>query len=72
MQRPNLKGFTAEQSAPVHDFVEFLHEAVDAYEAIMAFRKGSGPVAVPWPAWEPAIPPPGGTARATSTRRPWE
>lgn len=59
MHRPNLKGMSAEQSAPVHEFVEFLHEALDAYDAIRAFRKGSGPVAVPWPAWLPAIPPAG-------------
>jgi hypothetical protein len=59
MHRPNLKGMTAEQSAPVHEFAEFLHEALDAYDTIRAFRKGSGPVAVPWPEWLPAIPPAG-------------
>lgn len=59
MHRPNIKGMTAEQSVPIHDLMEFLHEALDAYDAIMAFRRGSGPVAVPWPAWCPAIPPAG-------------
>ena len=57
--RPAIAGLTPEQSAPIHDWIEFLHEALDARDAILAFRRGSGPVAFPWPAWAKATPPAG-------------
>lgn len=59
LPRPNIAGLTAEQSASIHDWIDFLHEALDARDAILAFRRGSGPVAFPWPAWAKATPPAG-------------
>lgn len=55
----NIRGMTAGQSAAIHAHVAFLHEALDAREAILEWRKGSGPVPVPWPAWVKADLPPG-------------
>lgn len=68
--RPLIAGLTITESAATHEFCEFLREAVDAYDAIMAWRKGSGPVPVPWPAWVKAVPPEG--LAPDIARRDWE
>lgn len=57
--RPRVAGLTQEESEAVHDFVDFLREAVDAYDAIMAWRRGTEAAPVPWPALVKAVPPDG-------------